>query len=582
MQSQITNLISLKVNLPVFTQPLISNRNRLEGIPRTDEFTKSLRAEIADPLWLLCRQWQMGEFEGEDAATACQAKILAEHQQPEMIHFNGGQPVNYNANEVPLETIVESEPISADYYLSLQMGRQFFKLLNEAGLSAHKNGFISKYTITENIDPDDNEGIYLSQSTAGVFPDGYKILDDINNNSFEPFVTTLPGISSGDIDKFTKSVSTQFTNWFNNLYHLPTAGQVAWRPERMEYNFELDLPHIENSTKASLEAQEYSTGKIDWLTFDENIKMLPQEASAGTPGETDNFEEIVQTFLPTQLQYSGMPKPRFWEMENSRVDFGKIQTGTSGILSLLLAEYGLTYSNDWFVLPYQLKFNTLCEVKCIMVTDVFGQNILIEPTFKDPEMNWHEFACFRHTEKQNRTSPRNRFYLPSAILKNQHSEPLEKVNFMRDEMANMVWAIESIVPSAAGGNRRIISNLPRYDQNFVPTDPDAKIRYLIGTSVPQNWIPFIPVHKEDSLQEIRLQRAKIPNAPPPASQLLTEQQPVHFIEEEEVPRAGIIVSRMYKRTRWLNGKTYLWIGRSKTVGRGEGWSGLMFDQILPV
>lgn len=584
MQSQITNFHNFKVNLPVFTKPLISNRNRLEGVPRTDEFTATLRAEIADPLWMLCRQWQLGEFEGEDAATACQAKILSEHQQPEIIHFNEGQPVNYNADQLPLETIIESEPVKNDYYLCLQMGRQFFKLMNEAGLSAHKKAFISNYVIAENIDPDDNEGTYLSQSTAGIFPDGYKILQDINDNKFEAFVKSIAGISAGDIDKFTKSISPQFANWFHNLYHLPTPGQSAWRPNRMEYNFELDLPHIENGTRASLEATEYSSGKIDWLTFDENTAVADHENPSGAPAEseTDNFEEIVQAFIPTPLQYAGMPNPRFWQMENSRVDFGKIQTGTTGLLSILLTEYGLTYSNDWFVLPYQLKFNTLCEVKCIMVTDVFGQNILIEPTFKDPEMNWHEFACFRHTEKQNRTSPRNRFYLPSSVLKNQQSEPLEKVNFMRDEMANMVWAIESVVPSAAGGSRRIKSNLTRYDQNFVPVDPEAKIRYLIGTSVPKNWIPFIPVHKEGSQQEIRLQRAKIPNTAPPASQLLTEQQPVHFIEEEEVPRAGVIVTRMYKRTRWLNGKTYLWIGRSKTVGRGEGWSGLMFDQILQV
>jgi hypothetical protein len=351
----------------------------------------------------------------------------------------------------------------------------------------------------------------------------------------------------------------------------------------MEYNFEMELPHIEDQTRALLEAKEYSSGRIDWLTFDENSTPAQGNIPGTAPeNEADNFEEIVQSFIPTPLQYAGMPKPRFWEMENSRVDFGKIQTGTSGLLSILLTEYGLTYSNDWFVLPYQLKINTLCEVKCIMVTDVFGQNILIEPTFKDPEMNWHEFACFRHTEIQNRTSPRNRFYLAPSVLKHQQSEPLEKVNFMRDEMANMVWAIESIVPSAAGGNRRIKSDLTRYDQDFVPVDPEAKIRYLIGTSVPKNWIPFIPVHKEGSQQEIRLQRAKIPNAPPPVSQLLTEQQPVHFIEEEEVPRAGVIVTRMYKRTRWLDGKTYLWIARSKAVGRGEGWSGLMFDQILAV
>ncbi len=577
MQLQVTKFSTFKLALPIFTKPLISNRNRLEGVPRADEFTKSLRAEIADPLWMLCRQWQLGEFEGEDAATACQAKILAEHQQPFLIHLDDGPAVKYDAGQFPLETIVESEAVRQDYYLSLQMGRQFLRMMNEAGLSAHKKSIIENYLIGENIDPDDNEAVYLLQSTSGMFPDGFKILEDINNGKFETYVKNIAGISAVDIKMFTKTVAPQFTTWYSNLYHIPQPDQSAWRPERMEYNFELDLPHKEEDKQSFLEAKEYSSGRIDWATFDENIEMAHEDETS-----EDNIEEVVQSFIPTSLKYSGMPNPRFWQMENSSVDFGKIQTGTSGLLSLLLMEYGLTYSNDWFVLPYQLKINTLCEVKCIMVTDVFGQNILIEPTFKDPEMNWHEFACFRHTEIQNRTLPRNRLYLPSSVLKHQQSEPLERVNFMRDEMANMVWAIESVVPSAAGGNRRIKANMSRFEQGFVPADPEAKIRYLVGTSVPKNWIPFIPVHKEGSSQEIRLQRARIPNAPAPVSQLLTEQQPVHFIEEEEVPRAGVIITRMYKRTRWLNGKTYLWIARSKTVGRGEGWSGLMFDQILDV
>ncbi|MFT4094004.1 MAG: hypothetical protein QM640_10215 [Niabella sp.] len=571
--------VSVAANLPdyIFTKPLISNRNRLEGLPRTDEFDRSLRAEIADPLWMLCRQWQFGEFQGEDAATAFQAKILAEHQQPEIIHFNEGTPAPFNAAQNPLEPIVESETLKPDYYLCLQMGRQFLKLLDAAGLSVFKDAFTGNYPIAESINANDKEAIYLSQCTGGAFPNGFKIMEEINNGSFGTFVKTLPSVTDADIDTINKDISGQFIQWYTHLYHLPSTGQPAWRPDRMEYNFAMELPLIEGRQKTRLEANEYASGKIDWLSFDENTTIA-------TPGNTtqDNFAEVVQSFIPTPLQYAGMPHPRFWQMEDSRVDFGKIQTGTSGLLSILLAEYGLTYSNDWFVLPYLLKTNTFCEVKEIMVTDIFGQNILIEPTFKDPEMNWHEFACFRHTEIQNNTLSRNRFYLAPSALKLQQSEPLEKINFMRDEMTNMVWAIESIVPSGAGGSRQIKSSLTRYDQNFVPADPEAKIRYLLGTSVPENWIPFIPVHKETSEQEIRLQRARIPNAPLPTGSILTEQQPVHFIEEEEVPRAGVIVTRTYKRTRWLNGKTYLWIGRTKTTGKGEGWSGLMFDQILSV
>ena len=54
----------------------------------------------------------------------------------------------------------------------------------------------------------------------------------------------------------------------------------------------------------------------------------------------------------------------------------------------------------------------------------------------------------------------------------------------------------------------------------------------------------------------------------------------YFIHEEEVPRAGIRISQSYQRTRWYNGKVFTWLGIKKQTGRGEGSSGLAFDQIL--
>jgi hypothetical protein len=53
------------------------------------------------------------------------------------------------------------------------------------------------------------------------------------------------------------------------------------------------------------------------------------------------------------------------------------------------------------------------------------------------------------------------------------------------------------------------------------------------------------------------------------------------IEEGEVTRAGARVSRAYQYTRWTGGETYLWIGRRKGAGRGEGSSGLRFDVLEP-
>jgi hypothetical protein len=63
---------------------------------------------------------------------------------------------------------------------------------------------------------------------------------------------------------------------------------------------------------------------------------------------------------------------------------------------------------------------------------------------------------------------------------------------------------------------------------------------------------------------------------------LTEVPPPYFVNEEEVPRSGVSVQRAFQRTRWLNGKSFLWIGRFKETGKGEGWSNLRFDQIVEI
>ena len=55
--------------------PSITFWNRLEPRPRTRDIRESLRARVRDPLWILARQWQMGEFQAEDAGTAAHVDI---------------------------------------------------------------------------------------------------------------------------------------------------------------------------------------------------------------------------------------------------------------------------------------------------------------------------------------------------------------------------------------------------------------------------------------------------------------------------------------------------------------------------
>ena len=53
----------------------------------------------------------------------------------------------------------------------------------------------------------------------------------------------------------------------------------------------------------------------------------------------------------------------------------------------------------------------------------------------------------------------------------------------------------------------------------------------------------------------------------------------NVINEEEVLRGGAVVTRAFQQTRWHGGGTVTWIGRQTKNGRGEGSSGLAFDQV---
>ncbi len=94
------------------------------------------------------------------------------------------------------------------------------------------------------------------------------------------------------------------------------------------------------------------------------------------------------------------------------------------------------------------------------------------------------------------------FFFPSTVGSALESDSIEQVNLIRDEMANMVWAIEDIVPDETG--RGVGGGLIAAPPPQMPpvTSSTAAIQYMLGNSVPENWIPFIPVHKPGSNQEI--------------------------------------------------------------------------------
>ena len=222
--------------------------------------------------------------------------------------------------------------------------------------------------------------------------------------------------------------------------------------------------------------------------------------------------------------------------------------------------------------------------------------------------------CFSSRPRAKVTKrPTSVSFIPPAAQQVLEGAPLEEVMLARDEMANMVWGVEKFIPLPSGeakdGRQSAYEMRAFFEQDLArrlgapPTPPPAaegaKIRYKVMSSVPENWIPLIPGHVPNDNREVQLQRGamlrvlegELPGVDPervrPRTSLLRpgldETPPLpYFVHEEEVSRAGVRVTEGFQRTRWRDGRAWVWLGVRKQTGRGGGSSGLAFDRIEDV
>jgi hypothetical protein len=105
------------------------------------------------------------------------------------------------------------------------------------------------------------------------------------------------------------------------------------------------------------------------------------------------------------------------------------------------------------------------------------------------------------------------------------------------------------------------------------------LRYQLGTTVPPHWFPLVPVRQDHgdapTLVVEPMAFAEGPGAEP-AGRLVSFGLEV---ADDRVPREGRRLRRDQVVARWTDGRTVGWRRRRASVGRGEGSSGLRFDDV---
>jgi hypothetical protein len=166
-------------------------------------------------------------------------------------------------------------------------------------------------------------------------------------------------------------------------------------------------------------------------------------------------------------------------------------------------------------------------------------------------------------------------FLPPVSTQALTGPPVEEVLLLRDEMANLAWAVERRVAGEAGGSVEPIEEHVRGAVAPTPPGEDAALRYTLGTTVPPSWFPLVGVRAAGGPGLQLEQMANRPATVTPRGRLLVLGSPP--LPDAEVPREGARLLRDVAIARWADGGTVAWSRRLRRVGRGEGSSGLRFD-----
>ncbi len=555
--------------------------SRLQLDTSDPTFKRAHQVQVRDPLWFLARQWQVGELTGVDGGSPTNAVYQLQQSaltayQPAPVTTSNPPVEAIGANDPPLEVRVEREPFPLGLRGSVQLGLRFEAILRDtfttAGQAAQIDDAISEYrsacaiaAVPPASEIPDPKSQAFRQVVAGRVTDGWLLYQAATG--LEP-ANILPALTTAD-------AVTPFVQYCQALYTLPPDTR-AWENEELAFEFRAGVQSSSPAGNVGLTATNFSGGRLDWYSFDYSTPAV----SANNPQPMNTTNAVI---LPLRLQVPGMPGSKFWEFEDGQTNLGDLDTQTVDLTKMLLADFAAIANNNWFQFTIMTPIGTLNRLAALRVTDSFGAQTLIPPTGEldppnGPGKAWEMYTLAGDANR------RDTLLLPPTLGRVIDGPFLEDVLFFRDDMAAMAWAIEQLLDgpldTAISGFESQLAPPPP----VTPLPPGTEVNYLLGTTVPKNWIPLLPYTAADSSLMLRRgamfdpQSSANPPVVNPRGVVLTPGAML-VIRDQAVPRSGVRVQRYVRRARWIDGSTYCWMARRIIPGKGQGSSGLAFDTL---
>jgi hypothetical protein len=521
--------------------------HRLEPRPsHRADLQRGFMAEIADPAWFLGRQWQMGEHQGENAASPVLVRVTYARQP---LQPPAGRPTELPGHPAvedgtagpaltPAEAIIEGE--AEDWWT---LGRRI--------------------RIGRMVRDEDVPEELRAELRLPPLPEPYAEFGGYDGRALHRAVRA--GKLTIDPEIFAE---------------VPTARREDyWSPAELRYGpveFACDTnAPAEAPESPRLTVCDHDGGDVEWWSADGEGDWR------AAPAEAPRVNIAVQ---PTRFSYPGAPHPRWWQIEDAQVDIGGFPPDRSHLASLLLLDLVLAHSDDWFTLALEAQIGDVVTLENLEVVDLFGETFswTTHPQLESPS-DWSLFKLYKVDTASLVIWP--------SVATPVAGAPLEEIALGVDEDANLLWAVEE----RAEGLRLTSLELDPPLDPVIVTHPDvaAASTYLYrpSTFVPDHWHPYLAsavasrrVFVQGRLRDYSDLDAPAPGAltPAPIAQLLQnpkrgEHDPMHQIEPAVIPPAGLRLDRRYVLARRTDGRPVLWVQRQRLPLFSPPTSGLRFD-----
>jgi hypothetical protein len=494
---------------------------RLEAIETAFEpqaVRDAVRARVHDPLWLLGRQWQLGEHGGRDAASP----VLVHLTVNETPITGGSASPEDDPRVTPPEAIIESEPeqwwtvgrrvrVGRALRQALAAPRRTDPALMVAGLGAPYDRLNGRVL--------DGLRLYRSRAALGL-ADALFVAQGV------------PAIEPPD----------------------------DWQPAELAYSASF------SAGPTTLTIPRHGGGDVDWFS-----------ATARGPNPPTATPPLVRTSYPTRVAYPGAPQPRWWQIEDHRFDPGALAPHRSQLASMLLIQVTSSHGDDWFTAPLLCPTGTLIAVSDMQVDDSMGLT-----TRNRPVTDWSLFHVSGRPTNELLMWPTVPNPLSGVTALDDVLLGVDEDANVLWAIEQRVDGVELVEPDEpvpipqdpTPTGQVVVTGSRRY--RYLPATNVPRLWHPYVVSEVGGIRRFVQARLSD------LDARPVQPLPSPTSRLLRNPSagtadPSHEIMPVAIPRSGLRLDRRYVLGRRVDGEPLLWVQRRRLPLMGPPMSTLRFD-----